>query len=280
MLHLIIQSYFNLKKHMKNTIRAIFFLLMATAIMSGCKKHKNDPAPSVVETAPLSFHLHTYIGETEVDAYNIVYRDDNNRKISLSRAQLYISNIELVKYDGSIYNVDGVILSVKQDNEVYSVANVPVGNYKSVNFYVGIDSVQNAQVASGNSPLNDSTMWFNKTAQPNGYIFMSCIGKVDTTAAMNASDADMTPFTYNIGMNVQLKKVSMPVQNYTVALNTTTFIHMTMDYAQLFDGVNLLDQSNLSITSESDNTWTGSGGTWPISVQVGANIPKMFKYEN
>ena len=264
----------------KHTLLLIILLSIATG---SCKSHKSDPAPAGVTnvaTAPLSMHLHTYIGQTEIDGYNIVYRNDNNRKMLLTRAQLYISNIELVKLDGSIYKVDGTVLAVKQDNEVYPVGNVPVGNYKSVNFYVGVDSARNAQVASGTDPLNDPTMWFNSTAQPNGYIFMSCIGKIDTTAAANASDAQLVPFTYNIGMNAQLHKVSMPVQNYTVALNTTTFIHMYIDYAQLFNGVNLIDNANLSITTESDNVWTGNGSAWPVSVQVGDNISSMFKYEN
>jgi hypothetical protein len=259
---------------MKNKKINLAILLLITVLIASCKSHKSDPSPAGVNvaTAPLSLHLHSYIGETEIDGYNITYMDDDNRKFSLSRAQLFISNIELVKFDGSIYPINDVILSTNIDNEVYPVANVPVGNYKSINFYVGLDSTQNAQVASGTSVLNDTSMWFNKTAQANGYVFVSCIGKIDTTAAKNAADTDLIPFVYKIGMNKQLRKVSMPVQNYTVSLNTTTFVHITMNYAQLFSGVNLLNNSNLFIQTESDNSEA-------IATQVANNIPAMFKYE-
>jgi len=259
---------------MKNKKINMALLLLIAVLIASCKSHKSDPSPAGVNvaTAPLSLHLHSYVGETEIDGYNIVYTDDNNREISLTRAQLYISNIELVKFDGSIYQIKDVILSTNIDNEVYPVADVPVGNYKSINFYVGIDSVQNAQIATGTSVLNDTTMWFNKTAQANGYVFLSCIGKIDTTAAKKAAVADLVPFVYKIGINKHLKKVSMPVQNYTVSLNTTTFVHITMNYAQLFSGVNLLDNANLFIQTESDNAQA-------IADQVANNIPAMFKYE-
>ena len=125
-----------IKLKMKNIYNITFILLVILVIFGCSKKSDND---STV-TGQLYFHLHTNIDTTEVDDYNSVIQSSNGRKISLSIAQLYISNIQLVKLDGSIYSVAGKILLKVLENETYFVGNVPAGNYKSVIFNVGLGS--------------------------------------------------------------------------------------------------------------------------------------------
>src|SRR4051812_33668968 len=107
---------------------------IAMMVNTGCKKREE---PSVAMTT-LYFHLHTNIDTSEVEDYGEVYTTAGGRKMSLSLAQLYISGIQLVKGDGSLYDVTGATLLKVLDTEIYYVASIPVGTYKSVNFKVGV----------------------------------------------------------------------------------------------------------------------------------------------
>ncbi|MGN6648208.1 MAG: MbnP family protein [Cytophaga sp.] len=258
-------------------------ILMLALLAAACKPSKEDPSSpaNTVVTAPLNLHLHTYIGATEVDGYDIVYRTVDGRKLSLSMAQVFLSDIELVKFDGSTYAVKDTVLLANPAEQVYKLGNVPVGNYRTIRFKAGLLPAVNAQVPSGTGgPLNNQTMWFTTPAQTENYIFMNCSGKIDTTVAMSAADADMVAFTYKIGTDPQLKQIVMPNQTFTVQPNATGYVHMLADYSILFNGVDLLDPANLSITTAAQNSWPETGAQWPISVTVADNIVNMFRYEN
>lgn len=267
------------------------FIIALVLLIVACKSKKEDsslPSPSSpttpsngVVTAPLNLHLHTYIGENEVDGYNIVYQTTDGRKISLSMAQVFLSEIELVKFDGSIYAVKDTIILSDIAQQVYALGNVPVGNYRAVRFKAGIVPAINAKVPSGTGgPLNNQSMWFSTPAQANNYVFMHCSGKIDTTKAKTATDAEMVSFTYKIGTNPQLKQIVMPNQNFAVQPNATTYIHMLADYSVLFNGVDLKDKNNLNITAAGENSWPDNGQAWPIAVLVADNIVHLFRYEN
>lgn len=257
---------------MKHITYLISVVLLAT-IVAGCKSNAPAPTNSTVETAPISLHLHTYIGQNEVELYDAVYQTTDGRKMSLSFAQLYISNIKLVKYDGTIYNVGDTILLTNIVDQVYKLGNVPVGNYKSIRFDIGLPSAVNAQIPSGTGILNNADMWFSSTAQADNYIFMRAAGKIDTTDAKNAADADMIPFVYKIGTNTNLVHVSMPDQTVSVQPNTMAYIHMEADYSELFAGLDLKNNGNLSISTTTDNASS-------LAIDITANMANMIKYEN
>ncbi|ABG57806.1 conserved hypothetical protein [Cytophaga hutchinsonii ATCC 33406] len=262
------------------TVMKYALIITLALLAAACKKSAADdpssPANTVV-TAPVNLHLHTYIGENEVDGYDIIYRTTEGREMSLSMAQVFLSDIELVKRDGTIYPIKDTIILTNIIDQVYRLGNVPVGNYRTIRFKAGLLPAINAQTSGGSVPLNDKSMWFSNTAQQNNYIFMNCSGKIDTSAALVGK---MAPFTYKIGTDAQLKQVVMPDQNYSVQPNTTGYVHMLVDYSQLFIGVDLTDAANLSITTSEQNSWPDNGQAWPIAVTVADNIVHAFKYEN
>jgi hypothetical protein len=258
---------------MKTQLGNLFLSLVIinASLFFGCKKESQTANPS---TGTLMFHLHTDIDSLEVEGYNMIDTLSGGRKISLSLAQLYISNIQLVKLDGSLYNVSGAILLKTFEFEPYMVGEVPAGNYKSVRFRVGLDSVTNLKVPSGipDSLLNKPAMWFGNSAQPQGYVFVNLQGKIDTTAKGNGTEAQMQPFSYKIGTNANYQQVVMPDQNLTVFPNQQEFVHIIIDYMQLLKGIQLNKSSNLSVSSPSDNATA-------LGKAISNNIPSMFHYE-
>jgi hypothetical protein len=267
---------------MKTKIRIyrLLFIFISMIILSSssCKKEKNEePSPDNSTTntttahGTLMFHLHTYIDAQEVDAYNIEYTTDAGRNISLSIAQLYISDIQLEKLDGSFYTVPNKTLLKILEVETYLVGNVPAGNYKSVRFKVGLPSATNVLSPTASSDsliLNRLDMWFSNTVQPDGYVFLNVQGTIDTSLEMSGK---MCPFVYKLGTNAHYKQVNMPAQNFTILPNQTEFVHMYVDYNRLFTGV-ILDSAHLNITTVAENNA-------PLATQIANNLSAIFKYE-
>ena len=255
----------------------ILMVLVSISLFTSCKKVDPTPTPTTpkesIPTGQLKFHLHTFIGENEVDAYGIEMMMPDGRMISLDMAQLYISDIQLVKLDGSYYNVPSNGVLKVFESESVTIGNVPVGNYKTVRFKVGLSPTVNALEATTSgyiNLLNQPEMWFSSTAQPDGYTFLNFSGSIDTTIAKTG---DKVPFEYKIGTNANLTQIEMPAQNFTIYKDVVGYVHMKIEYNRLFDGIQLSNNANLYVKTKADNTL-------PVVETIKQNIAKMFIYEN
>ena len=266
-----------MKKQIKNYLFAVLsFVLMGCLLSCDKNKDKNpEPAPVTPVNTPkgtFMFHLHTYIDENEVDLYNIPYTTTAGRDISLSMAQLYISGIELVKLDGSVHAITGKKLLKTLEGSTYVVGDVPVGNYKTIRFKVGLDAATNLiqPTASGDSILlNKPAMWFGSSAQPEGYVFMNVQGMIDTSSNMSGA---MAPFVYKIGTSANYTQVVMPDKNMSVVEDQVTFGHILINYTNMFSGLQINQASNLSVATTADNSGT-------VAATIINNIPSMFIFE-
>lgn len=249
-------------------------LIASSVLISSCKKKSStptsDPSPA---NGNVILHLHTNVDTIEVGVYNTVYVMTGGRKISVSIAQLYLSNIQLVKYDGSTVDINGLNVAKVMQTEPYPLGSVPSGNYKSIKFNVGLSPSTNALLPGpSDSTFYKPNMWFGNTVSPwQGYVFVNLQGKIDTTNAGNGTIAQMQPFSYRIGTNTHLKSVTMPDQSYSVLPEQTQYIHIVIDYAKLFTGIILNQNSNLNVLTTTDN---GSS----LSNQITNNIPLIFQY--
>ena len=250
----------------------VFIILVSFFVFNSCKKQTIEPTTVKTPTGVLMMHLHTHISDTEVDFYDSIYTNQDGRKLSLKLAQMYISDIQLVKLDGSIYKImDKNFLKVFE-TEGYKLDNIPVGNYKAIRFTVGLNSTLNALAPSNStysSLLNKPEMWFTDPFQSNGYVFANIQGKVDTTLAKNGS---LIPFSYKIGTNENLIQVNLPEKNFTVSEGMLSYAHLLIDYSKVFDGIQLNQLSNLSINSIGDNSSA-------LAATIKNNISSMFHFE-
>ena len=265
--------YFLNKQAMKSTLqnKTRFFgsLLFAGLItFSACKKDPVDPGTGLLE-----FHLHNYLDKNEVVDYNTIYTTDTGRKISLSLAQLYLSHIQLVKADGSTYEVTGQKILKVQEEDVYSLGEIPAGDYKSIRFRVGFDATDNQLTPAANATLNHAEMWFGNAFQPSaGYVFLHVQGMIDPTPNAMGTIAEMQPFEYKLGTTTNYVQVSLPEKTLTVARDRVNIIHLLADYAALFNGIDLAQPGNLSVLTAADNAIMP--GTW-----ITLNLADIFRYE-
>jgi hypothetical protein len=259
----------------KNRFLTIASLLLGLSVLCfSCKKKELAPDnSSSAQMGSLALHLHTNLDINEVERYDSVYVLTGGRKISVNISQLYISEIRLVKLDGSTYNIPDLAILKRMEGEKYSLGNVPSGNYKSIRFCVGLSPALNTGMPMmGDSTLNCSSMWFENGVPSSGHTFVNFQGKIDTSMAANNTVAQMQSFTFRIGTNSHLKSVSMPDRNFSVLPNQTQYIHIIIDYNKLFSGIILNAGGNLNVSNLSDNSST-------LANQIANNISMMFTYD-
>ena len=254
-------------------------IVLVFVFFNSCGKKNENPNPvsNSVYSGPkgtLRMHLHNYIGAVQIDEYNITYTTPENRKINVTKAQYYLSNFELVKSDGSIYTINDSIVCKVLDFETYEIADVPVGNYESINFYIGLNDQMNKKLpGTGNSALlNKPEMWFGSTPQPDGYIYFNFEGKIDITANGTGTTSEMQPFKYLLGTSKAFKKITMKEGKFTVSPDQVQFVHLNVDLSQIFKGIDLSKKENLNILNHSDNSS-------PAATKLIQNMSAMFKYE-
>lgn len=257
---------------MKKVFIILGFSMTAALTVISCKKKTTTTTTPAVDTGSLMLHLHTNVDTSEVDSYNTTYFFDSTRAISVSIAQMYISNVQLEKLDGTFVPVTSNGVLKVMETEGVPIGTVPTGTYQSVRFNVGLSPDVNKLLptASGYTDLlNVPSMWFNQTAQSDGYIFLNFAGSVDTTASKKGS---LVPFEYKIGTDANYVQVTMSTQNLTITKDAVGIYHIVINYAKLLDGINLSQNANLHVKTISDNSLD-------IVTKLKANIPKMFAYE-
>jgi hypothetical protein len=250
----------------------ISIILVSVFVFSSCKKKTVEPISNETPKGVLMMHLHTHISDTEVDYYDTIYTNQDGRKISLKLSQMYVSDIQLVKLDGSIFKVADKNFLKVFETEGYKLENIPVGNYKAIRFKVGLNSTINAiepTNSSYSSLLNKSEMWFTNPFQSNGYVFANIKGKIDTTVAKNGP---LIPFSYKIGTVANLVEVALPDKNFTVSEGMLAYSHLIIDYSKVFEGIELNQVNNLTINSISDNSTS-------LAKTIKNNISLMFHFE-
>jgi hypothetical protein len=249
-------------------MKKIIFLL-GLLYCFACENEAVEPPAPPVPKGTFLFHLHNYIDLQEIDLYGIEYQTSEGRSIVLDYTEMYISEIQLLKEDGSLYSIPGKILLKNFRDQTYEVAEVPVGKYKSVHFKVGLPAAVNALAPKDSAILDQPAMWWNSSAQANGYLFMNVQGKIDTSADLSHSPV---PFVYKIGTNANYVAVKMPEREFTIKEDTYFYGHIIVDYSQLFKGLALNKASNLSVQTIAENANA-------TAQQIVCNIPSMFIYE-
>ena len=239
-------------------------------LIVSCGKIENNLTPNTPK-GRFELHIHSNVGNVEIEDYGKEYLVQDSRKISVDKAQLYLSDFKLIRLDGSEYEIPNAYILVEKDIEVYDLGLVPSGNYKAIRFFVGLNAATNQKTASiSDSLIYKPEMWFRSTGEANKYVFVNFQGKIDTSFSLNG--ISLIPFSYKIGTFENRKEVIMSNKNYSIIPNQTEFIHFVVDYNALFNEIKISDLNNLNLSSEVDN----KNG---LASKLVFNIPFMFRYE-
>ena len=222
----------------------ILAILCILGVLS-CKKDTKtttDPAPTPsTETGSVKLEF-----ENLVDALPLVfgtkYVNQNGDTFTVSKFKYFISNIVLTKEDNSVYaeteSYHQLSHSSTGPNKL-TIANVPIGNYTSIRFMLGVDSARNTSGAQTGDldPAKVGDMYWSWST---GYIFLKLEGNSPQSSAAGKF------ITYHIGGFGGVNKTQRTFNfNFAstkaiVSKTVSPSILLTVNVNELFKSPNLI----------------------------------------
>lgn len=240
--------------------KSIFFLLflvlatISTLFITSCDKEE-EPT-----TADLEFHWHNNIGNAAA-AYGFDFQTADGRKFNLNDFRYYVSNIVLIKGDGTEMPLEGEVLLVNPSNQNYSLGTVPVGDYKGFKFMLGLDSLTNHSDPTTHAATNPlsiqspSIHW----SWNSGYIFFKAEGMVDSTAT--GDQAPNREFFYHIGLDALKRNIDFSNDAFSVSANMENEIGIEFDLLEALQNVDMETEyethtfNNMTLATKIADNW-------------------------
>ncbi len=228
-------------------------------ILSSCKKDE-------ATTQDLTLHFHNVSGSSPLD-YSSTFTTSNGRHFNLSEFRYYLSGISLVKTDGSKVSIANKYLLVSPSVSDYALGKVPVGDYKGVEFTVGLDSAAN----HSDPATYDATNPLSIQTPPNhwdwnsGYIFVKLEGMCDTTTN-NVGTLNHT-LIYHLGLDANVRKITLN-SNFTVSSGSSKMLTVVADINKYLTGA---DFTTVNETHTFDNA--------TFATQLANNLQSMFSIQ-
>ena len=201
-------------------------LLILTTTFSSCKKDD-----SFEGSGSASIELEHVWNEDDF-SLNKAFTTDSNQQATFTTLKYIVSNFVFVNENGAQYAIKDscYLIDISAPaSTLLSFSNIPSGNYKSVHFWVGVDSTHNV---SGNiSGL--SSMYQNAS---NGYTFMKAEGSSPQSGSgflyhisgYQAPNAAQRAITIDFGSSSLQVRQSKKVQ-----------LHTSVNVEKLFTGINI-----------------------------------------
>jgi len=230
-----------------------FILILAIAIVTtSCKTEEVITPANETGTVELSFEHKA--GTADLELNSTSYVNEAGESFTVSKFHYYISNIQLIKEDGSYftYPKDSSYFLIKEDvpaSKSLVLRNVPVGNYKGVKFVIGVDATKSVSPAFeriGALAPSEGMYW----AWNSGYIFVKLEGNSASipTSGGNPGTGGSNPdqkFWFHIGGfggyssatidNIKTKELvsSNPASMAVVKEGKSTEYHIVADILEM-----------------------------------------------
>lgn len=221
---------------MHNLIKTSLGILFLVFILSFKAEKKN-----------VSISFNHYVGNEIIVLDSGLYKNEIEELYSITKLKYYISNIELTTVEGKTIEVNSSFLV--DENKKYSknilLKDCFEGNYSSLSFIVGVDSLHNCSgIQSGALDPVNGMFWEWNT----GYIFFKLEG-ISGSSTMPGSI-----FEYHIG---GFKAPSNCIRKITIPMNqnvSTSTINLKVDINKFFDYNKNVSIAQLPIVADQENS--------------------------
>jgi hypothetical protein len=215
------------------------------------------------DSTAYKLHMHQYVGD-------LVFTPGNTYSIGgvltqLDIARFYVSNIRLVDADGNEMPFYKVYLLADAGFEEYDLGSNVTGNFTKIRFDIGVDAGAN-HTDPGDYPSSHPLSYQSPAMNWGwsfGYIFMLIHGEVDTDAD-GSTDASLIN---HLGTDELLRTVEVEYP-LTSTKEAEATIHLNVDWALLYQGINLALDYKTEVTDEPE-----------LAEALMNNAPGMFSIE-
>jgi hypothetical protein len=264
-------------------MKRILSIISLSILLTACSKN-DDPKPDFNESekAGLSIQFDNIVGNKNLILNNGNYTNALGQQFNVSILQYFISNIKLKTTEGQEYIVpqdDSYFLINEADAATqFAKVQVPVADYQSLTFTIGVDSLRSTMDVSKRTgvldPAGDHSTSGMYWSWNSGYIFLKLEG-----SAPDAGSADQK-IRYHIGgfggysapgIN-NIKSVTIDLRTAGVAKvrkDRNSNIHLFADIMKVFNG-----PANVSFAA---NPTVMSGS---YSTVVANNYVNMFSHDH
>jgi hypothetical protein len=191
------------------------------------------------ETEPLILKFEAFVGEDSLVFNRHQYTNPGGEgQFKVRDFQLFISNIKLLSEAGSYREPESYHIA-RFDNaeKAFTIVldNVPIRDYREIEFSIGVDPVANSSVVSvGDLDPNSRMAW----SWDVGYKFILFEG------GLSLRDV-LIPLVYHVGFNENYQALSFSLQKGSPGQQPAPLI-FKVDILSLFVGANVIDMAALS----------------------------------
>lgn len=216
----------------------------AGILLVACNKD-DEYNPNV--KAEVAVEFDNVAGTANIQLNTGVYTNAAGQNFSITKLKYFVSNIEFTKTDGTVYTVPQNDCYFLIDESVSSSHEpklmIPEGEYKTVSFILGVDSLRNTKDVSQRTGALDvsgvaSDMYWSWNS---GYIFF----KMDGTSPASTSPGNI--FQYHVGgfggystpTTNNLRKINIDLSArgiVKVKAGKETTIHLLVDVLKAISG--------------------------------------------
>ena len=259
---------------------AIFSLL---TVLTACSK-KDGVQPVSANKATLSLQFDNIVGDRNLQLNTGTYKNASGEQFSVQLLQYFISNIKVKTKDGQEFTVpqDESYFLVKESDGAsqFCKVKVPEGDYQTLTFTLGVDSLRNTMditkrtgVLDPTGGMDDGMYW----GWNSGYIFFKMEG---TSEQAPIDPTGVRKFRFHIGgfggysaptfNNIKTVTVDLSAAGIArVRAGRESNVHFLVDVMKMFNG-----KTNISIAANPQVMFSN------YSVNVANNFSNMFYHDH
>ncbi len=230
----------------------------------------SNPGTTTYNAGDVGIEFMNIAGTVALDASGATnYVNAAGESFNVSMFKYYVSNVKLIKQDGSKYEVPNsyFLIDANDTNSLkVDLANIPGGKYTGLEYTIGVDSARNVSGSQTGALDPANGMFWSWTT---GYIFMKLEGQSSASSNNN--------YKYHIGgftgTYSGLRTVSIDFTPSILIVDggkREAEIHIAADVLEIFK-----NPSNVTIASGSTVMMVG-----PTSSGIATNYADMFKFDH
>jgi hypothetical protein len=247
---------------MKNLRNKAIAIIALSAVFTSCTN--NDEVIS--GTGNVGVEFDNSFGSNDLILSTQVNTTSNNEVLKINAVKYIISNIVLIKEDGTTFTYPKsesyfIVDEATEASHLLELTNVPAANYTKVKFGIGVDKAQWELGATGQgnflATAQAADMMWSWSA---GYKFLAFEGTFTSPTVANSTS--FMVHTGQTGTDYNYTEVTLDLPTKAMVRTTITpEIHVVADVSKIIDGTNKIKLS--------DNNMGGMGAM----IMGGASLP-------
>lgn len=262
-------------------LKSIFLpaIMAVSVLFVSCNDDDNGSAPIPGTTGDAELYFDNGVAGDALILGN-TYANSNGENLKINRLNYIISNIVLIKEDGTqfAYPKEESYFIISEENDLHTIhlENIPSGDYKSIRFGIGVDEQrylqgETAQQSFWDMAAANELTWTWST----GYRFINFEGTF--TSAQTEGEKS---FQVHQGSNTatdNYREITLVLPSTArVRQGEMPSIHIKTDANVILDGVNKISLgANLNQAGDSASIMGGEN-----LIKIAANTLQMFQVDH